>query len=107
MRLPTSDDAVLAQLECDGLLRVEGERRRTTRRWQAAMSRAAWTLLCAGDDGCDGDLRAPIALALIELYGESIDDDDLARVTELLVPIEARELGLRVPSSSASSSQAR
>ncbi len=88
---PTSDEEALGLLEAEGLLKRDAACYRTTRRWQAAMSRAAWQLLCAGDDGRGGDLRAPIALALLELRGE-LPDEDTARFVEVLLPIEAREL---------------
>ena len=38
----------LAALEAEGLLRREGDRLRTTRRWQGAMARAAFRLVGAG-----------------------------------------------------------
>jgi hypothetical protein len=56
------------------------------------MSRAAFQLLCRGDDGSAGDLRAPIAMALVELYGDCVDDEELVHLVELLLPIEAHEL---------------
>ena len=95
MPLPTSDEAALELLEADGLLRRENSCHRTTRMWQAAMSRAAWMLLSAGDDGSESDLRAPIVLAALELYGDQLEDHEIARLVELLLPIEARELDPR------------
>ena len=105
MPLPRSDDEVLASLVEAGLLRPEGAGHRTTRRWQAAMSRAAFQLLGAGDDGSGGDLRAPIVLALLELEGE-LPDEDLVRLVRLLGPIEARELDPRRHSSVVSAPRA-
>jgi hypothetical protein len=96
--LPRGDDEVLGALVEAGLLRVEGSVYRTTRRFQAAMSRAAFQLLSVGDDGSAGDLRAPIALALLELEGElpgDLTSEDIARLVGLLMPIEARELDPR------------
>jgi hypothetical protein len=90
-RAPVTLEQARAMLERDGLLRREGASLRTTRRWQAAMSRAAFRLLRAeSDDGAD--LRVPITVALLELYGDELTDRELARVVEAILPIEAREL---------------
>jgi hypothetical protein len=78
------------RLRADGLLRRDGERLRTTRRWQGAMSRAAFRLWRSGDDG--HDLRVPVAHALLEIYGVGVDDGDLARLVELMAEVEAREM---------------
>jgi hypothetical protein len=88
-----ADPAVLARLESDGLVRREDGGRRTTRRWQAAMARAAFRLYAAGDDA--SDLRLPIAFALVEGYGSDVPDVDLATYVEHMLPIEARELDPR------------
>lgn len=93
---PGTSDDVLRQLEEDGLLRREGARYRTTRRWQSAMARAACRLLFAGDGGDCGDLRVPIAAALLDLRGDALTNEELARQIEALVPIEAAELDPRV-----------
>jgi hypothetical protein len=66
------------------LIARTGDSHRTTRRWQAAMSRAALRLAARDDD----DLRVPIALALLDFYGEA-PDDVLAALVDVLVPIEA------------------
>jgi hypothetical protein len=90
-----ADVTVLARLESDDLIRrerAEGEYR-TTRRWQAAMARAAFRLYASGDDG--SDLRLPIAFALVEIYGSDVPDADLALYVEHMLPIEARELDPR------------
>ncbi len=92
MRPPTDAREAVARLAADGLIEPRGDRHRTTRRWQAAMSRAAWKLLCTGEDGCEGDLRAPIALAVLEIYGDAIPDEELACRIEAMTPIEAHEL---------------
>ncbi len=83
-------DEAARRLEADGLLRRDGERQRTTRRWQGAMSRAALRLLSAGDEG--NDLRVPVAHALVELYGADFPDADLARFVEVMTSVEAHEL---------------
>jgi hypothetical protein len=87
---PASD--VLARLEADGLIRREGERYRSTRRWQAAMARAAFHMYGTGDQG--GDLRVPIVRALLEVYGD-LPDLEIVRFVEQLLPIEAAELDPR------------
>jgi hypothetical protein len=97
MLLASSEtSAPLARLEADGLLRAEGDRYRTTRRWQAAMARAALRLLRAGEPS--GDLRVPVVSALVELYGDEYADGELARLAEVMTPIEATELGGDRPS---------
>ncbi len=73
-----------------GVLVLDGERPRTTARWQAAMARAAHRLQREGAPW--RDLRLPIAMALVELAG-TLPDDELARRVEALIPIELRELG--------------
>ena len=86
---PDGTAGVLARLERDGFLRLEGGRWRTTQRWQGAMARAAFRLMGSGDDG--SDLRVPIAYALVEAYSGA-DEQELSWMVEALVPIEAREV---------------
>jgi hypothetical protein len=92
-----SDDEterLLEQLEEDGILRRANGARRTTRRWQGAMARAALRLVpVVGKD--KSDLRMPIALAFLDFYGEHIDDEVLASLVALVLPIEERELDPR------------
>jgi hypothetical protein len=85
------DDA-LARLESDGFIERTEQICKTGRRWQQAMARAAVKLYAEGDPG--DDLRTPIALALIDLYGDAIDDDALAAFIEAMLPIEAISLGI-------------
>ena len=80
----------LASLERDGLLRRESDRYRTTRKWQSAMIRASAKLYAAGDPG--EDMRVPIATALVEIYGETVPEEALARYVEALLPVEDAEL---------------
>jgi hypothetical protein len=88
------EEGLLCRLEVDGIVRFEPDGRpRTTRKWQAAMARAAFHLYGAGDEGAD--LRVPIAHAVVELYGESRTDEDLAEIVEAMLPIEAAELDPR------------
>ncbi len=82
----------LAQLEADGLLVRVGDGHRTTKRWQAAMSRAARRLASSDDD--DDDLRVPITHALLEFYGEA-SIEELVAIVQALAPIEAAELDPR------------
>lgn len=76
-------------LVSDGLVRHDGERTRTTPRWQAAMARAALRLQAAGAPW--NDLRLPIVAALLERYPDATDDD-LAGLVEAMLPIEEAEL---------------
>ena len=84
-------DQLIEQLITDGLLRQEAATLRTTRRWQGAMARAALRLLRSGEDG--GDLRVPIASALLEIYGDELDEDVLVHAIAVILPVELRELG--------------
>ena len=88
-------EALLERLERDSLLQRHGATHRTTKRWQGAMMRAASRLYAAGDPG--EDLRIPITLALLELYGPDTPDSELAALVAVLVPIEVRELGAVLP----------
>ena len=54
------------------------------------MARAAFRLLSTQDDGVD--LRVPIAEALVELYGTSLSDDELATLVAAMLPVELGEL---------------
>jgi len=83
----------LARLEADGVLRRDGDRYRTTRRFQAAMARAAFHLVRTTDE--EGDLRFPIAHALVELYGPELSDAEMVQLVEELLPIERGELDPR------------
>jgi hypothetical protein len=89
--MPAPD--VLARLEAEGLLRRDGEKYRTTRRWQSAMARAAFHLVRTTDGG--DDLRLPIAYALVELYGTDLADIEMAQFIEHLLPIELAEVDPR------------
>lgn len=54
------------------------------------MMRAAARLYGMGDEGYD--LRVPVAVALLDLYGDSMSEEWLAERIEVMTPIEAREL---------------
>jgi len=88
--VPDHDD-LAEKLIADGLLRHDPAALRTTRRWQGAMARAALRLVRAGDDG--DDLRVPIASALLEIYGDALDDDALTAAIAVILPVELAELG--------------
>ena len=79
----------LALLEAKGLLRRDGVRWRTTRRWQAAMMRAAASLVAAPQ--APEDLRVPVASALVDLF-QDLPARDIATLVMVLAPIEAAEL---------------
>ncbi len=76
-------------LRSDGLIRRDGDRDRTTARWQAAMARAALRLQGAGAPW--QDLRLPIVSALLERYPDATDAD-LAELVEVMLPVEEAEL---------------
>jgi hypothetical protein len=84
---------LLGRFAADDLLRREGDAYRTTRRWQAAMARAAVQLYeRGGEERAKEDLRVPIALALVEIYGADTPDETLATWIETLLPIEEAEV---------------
>jgi hypothetical protein len=75
----------LERLAADGLVSIDAAGTRTTRRWQAALARAAVRLQRMGAPW--RDLRLPIASALLELYPDATDEE-LARRIEALLPLE-------------------
>ena len=85
-------ESALRRLQADGLAARDGGVLRTTRKWQSAMARAALRLYEAGDPG--HDLRVPIVSALVEIYGVSLDDEELATLVHAILPVEAHALGL-------------
>ncbi len=76
-------------LESDGLIRRDGDRLRTTPRWQAAMARSALRLQRSGAPWMD--LRLPIVAALLERHPDA-SDADLAALVEVMLPVEEAEL---------------
>jgi hypothetical protein len=82
----------LARFEADGFILRDGQRWKTGRRWQQAMARAAMKLYHDGDPG--DDLRVPIALAIVEIYSNTLDDETLAELVEAMLPIETGSLGI-------------
>jgi hypothetical protein len=93
--MPGSDP--VDRLIADGLLtRNEQGALRTTRRWQAALARAALQLLYLGTDEDDGaDLRVPVAYALVDIYGREMPDEQLAQLVTVMVKVEARAIDPR------------
>jgi len=85
-----TDNALYQRLLEDGLIEERHGEWRTTTRWMGAMSRAAFSLLAVDDRG--EDLRVPIALALVNLYGADLPDAQIAGLVEAMLPIEEREL---------------
>jgi hypothetical protein len=90
MHMP--DPETLARLVHDGLVRVEDGAPRTTRRWQAAMARAA--LILRDVKAPSEDLRLPIAVALVNLYGDDADEQMVIDCVGELLPIELAEAGV-------------
>lgn len=101
-RTSASLPVALARLETDGFIERRGERICTSRRWQQAMARAAVKLYAAGDPG--EDLRVPIALALVEMYQDRIEDELLFELIEAMLPIEVASLGFTPPTLTAQES---
>ncbi len=82
------DDAAVRRLIEDGFVDLGETGLRTTRRWQAALARAALALQRAG---APWDLRLPIAAALADL-APGLSDRELAELVEAMVPVQAAEL---------------
>ena len=59
------------------------------------MARAALRLKSSGED--QDSLTLPIALALVELYGDDVPEADLADMVEALLPITFADLGAPTP----------
>lgn len=89
--MPEADPVALERLVEDGLLQRGPQRLRTSPRWQAAMARAALALQRAGAPW--GDLRLPIAAALVERY-PGLGDAALAPLVEAMLAVEQAELPL-------------
>jgi len=81
------DAAVVRRLIEDGFLCRGEAGLRTTRRWQAAVARAALALQRAG---APWDLRLPIAAALAE-EAPGLSDRELAELVEAMLPVQAAE----------------
>ena len=79
----------VSRLVAAGLLRFERNELFTTRRFQSAMVRAAGRLY---DSELAFDLRVPIALALLEVFGADTSTDELSALVDTVLPIERREL---------------
>lgn len=82
-----SQREALRQLTADGLIVREREAHRTTNKWRSAMARAMVQLYHWGDEG--DDLRLPVALALVDLYRGSLNDDVLASYMAAMMYVEA------------------
>jgi hypothetical protein len=81
------------RLERDGFLESTSAGLHTTKRWQAAMSRAALRLHTEGETL--SDLRVPIAAALIEVY-DDVSDEALAEAVTVMLRIESTELSASI-----------
>lgn len=81
----------LERLERKGLVRWQEGVPRATRRWQGAMARAAVELLDAG--ATSGDLRLPIARALLDFFDVNEPVEALADLVEAMLPIQQADLG--------------
>jgi hypothetical protein len=79
----------LDRLAAADLIRFEGERTRTTKRWQAAMARAAFGLQRAGAPF--KDLRLPVIATLVDRFPEATDDE-IADLAETMIAVEEQEL---------------
>lgn len=80
-------DRIVAQLEEDGVVCRDGLTHRLTRRWRVQLARAAFQLRRAVG-GAAYDPRVPIALALLDLYGEHLADELLGSFVELLLRLD-------------------
>lgn len=81
------------RLQDDGFLEAAGSGLHTTKRWQAAMSRAALRLHVEGESLID--LRIPITVALLETYGD-VTEEALADAVAIMLRIESAELSAQI-----------
>lgn len=79
----------LQRLAADGFAEASSGGVRLTRRWHAALARAAFRGLAEGSDLVD--IRAPIAAALIEAYGDQ-DETVLAVGVGAILPLVMAEM---------------
>ncbi|NIB38489.1 hypothetical protein HBA55_02775 [Pseudomaricurvus alkylphenolicus] len=56
-----------------------------TRRWHGALARAAGELVSRGESGTD--LRLPIVMALHEVLGDSVTENQLVDLVEFMLPV--------------------
>ena len=82
------EEAAVRRLVEEGFLDLGEGGLSTTRRWQAALARAALTLQRAG---APWDLRLPIAMALAD-HDPALTDREVAELVEAMVPVQAAEL---------------
>jgi hypothetical protein len=84
-RLPEARrQQAIARLAADGLLVVqEGKVVATGKRWQAAMMRSITRLMLAREEWTD--IRAPIALSLIAIYGDDVESATLLPMVEIML----------------------
>jgi hypothetical protein len=82
------EEAAVRRLVEEGFLDLGEAGLSTTRRWQAALARAALTLQRAG---APWDLRLPIAMALAD-QDPALTDREVAELVEAMVPVQAAEL---------------
>ena len=79
------------RLERDGFLERTCDGLQTTKRWQAAMSRAAVKMYSYGETLTD--LRVPVAAALVERYCDA-DAEELAEAVGVMLRVESAELSV-------------
>ena len=76
----------IKRLQNARIIEISASGTKSTRRWQAAMARAALDLLARNDPS--EDIRVPITYALLQLYGNTISDNDLFDLVTAMLPIE-------------------
>ena len=97
------EDPAVGRLIEQGFLQPCDTGLRTTRRWQAALARAALALQRAG---APWDLRLPIAAALAD-HDPALSDLELAELVEAMIPIQEAELDGTTPVERAATGVAR
>lgn len=87
------DRETFVRLEMDGLVRLENGSYVPTPRWRSALARSATRLTLRGENPADIPLR--IACALVELYGSSCPDEELALFIRVFTPIVEHEIAVQ------------
>jgi|GEM_PF-6969742 len=78
-----------SELARSGLVELSADGAIATRRWRAALSRAALAMI--QQHGDTDDPRFPIALALYRIYGDRESDGKLADKVEVMLSLQERE----------------
>lgn len=81
---------LLNVLEYDGLIAIEGGVAKPTARFERSLA-AAPAARRAKREKAHVDLREPISQAMHALYGKYLNEDEMQRLVDAMLPIAARQ----------------